>query len=40
MISWKFYGRYGIRRAFYEAKEFKIWTFIVGIMVIKRILFI
>jgi hypothetical protein len=40
MIFWEFYGKQGIRRAFCEAKESKIWTFIVGVMVIRRILFI
>jgi hypothetical protein len=40
MIFWEFYSREGIRRAFCEAKECKILTFIVGVMVIKRILFI
>jgi hypothetical protein len=40
MIFWEFCGREGIRRAFNEAKEIKIWTFIVGVMVIRRILFI
>jgi hypothetical protein len=38
MSFWKFYGKEGIRRAFREAKERKIWTFIVGVMVIKGIL--
>jgi hypothetical protein len=32
--------REGIRRAFCEAKEYKIWTFVVGVMVIRGILFI
>jgi hypothetical protein len=40
MIFWEFYSKQGIRRAFYEVKERKIWTFIVGVMVIKRILLI
>jgi hypothetical protein len=40
MIFGEFYGRWGIRRAFCEAKERKIWTFIIGVMVIRRILFI
>jgi hypothetical protein len=40
MSFWEFYGKYGIRRAFREAKERKIWTFIVGVMVIRGILFI
>jgi hypothetical protein len=40
MIFGEFYSRLGIRSAFYEAKERKIWTFIVGVMVIKGILFI
>jgi hypothetical protein len=40
MILWEFYGKKGIRRAFREAKERKIWTFIVGVMVIKGIIFI
>jgi hypothetical protein len=39
MIFWEFYGRWRIRRAFCESKECKIWTFIVGVMVIRRILF-
>jgi hypothetical protein len=40
MIFWEFYIKQGIRRAFREAKERKIWTFIVGVMVIRGILFI
>jgi hypothetical protein len=40
MSIWKFYGKQGIRRAFCKAKERKIWTFIVGVMVIRGILFI
>jgi hypothetical protein len=40
MIFGEFYGKWRIRRAFREAKERKIWTFIVGVMVIRRILFI
>jgi hypothetical protein len=40
MIFWEFYGEYGIRRAFYEAKECKIWTSIVGVIMIKGILII
>jgi hypothetical protein len=35
-----FLCRQGIRRAFCKAKERKIWTFIVGVMVIKGIFFI
>jgi hypothetical protein len=37
---WEFYGKQGIRRAFCESKECKIWTFIVGVMVIRGIVFI
>jgi hypothetical protein len=33
-------GNFLCRRAFHEAKEGKIWTFIVGVMVIRGILFI
>jgi hypothetical protein len=40
MIFWEFDGKEGIRRAFCEAKECKVWTFIVGVMVIRGILFI
>jgi hypothetical protein len=40
MIFWEFCGEKGIRRAFCKAKERKIWTFIVGVMVIRIILFI
>jgi hypothetical protein len=40
MIFGEFYTRLGIRRAFYEAKEHRIWTFFVGVVVIKRIIFI
>jgi hypothetical protein len=40
MIFWEFYGKYGIIRAFCEAKERKIWTFILGVMVIRGSLFI
>jgi hypothetical protein len=40
MIFWEFYGKLGIIRAFREAKKRKIWTFIVGVMVIRGILFI
>jgi hypothetical protein len=38
MIFWEFYGKKGIRRAFCEANERKICTFIVRIMVITGIL--
>jgi hypothetical protein len=40
MSFWEFYSTEGIRRACCEAKEQKMWTFIVGVMVIRRILFI
>jgi hypothetical protein len=40
MIFGKFHGMSGIRRAFCEVKERKIWTFIVRNMVIRRIHFI
>jgi hypothetical protein len=40
MIFGKFYGKWGIKRAFREAKERKIWIFILGVMVIRGIHFI
>ena len=40
MSFWKFYGKWGIKRAFHEAKEHKVWIFIVWVMVIRGNLFI
>jgi hypothetical protein len=39
-IFWNFFSRWEIQRAFQQAITCKIWTFIVGIMVIRGILFI
>jgi hypothetical protein len=39
-IFWNFFGRWEIQKAFQQAITCKIWTFIVGVMVISGILFI
>jgi hypothetical protein len=39
-IFWNFFGGWEIQRAFQQAITRKIWTFIVGVMVIRGILFI
>jgi hypothetical protein len=39
-IFWNFFGRWEIQKAFQQAITRKIWTFNVGVMVIRGILFI